>query len=151
MAGMACDKCSPIDRHEVLPGIGDIGERTRRTRLEKGLPQELVGWLHRTVRVHAHLLAIVRLYGNPSKAGGQSNEGEQYAARAARGDRTMLYDALTVAREELDAIREEVHNVMESTPPTRHPPGSPEKVEVIRERMSRGESLFINGDLKANA
>lgn len=143
---MACDKCSPIDHRELPPGAGDIGEHNRRTRLEKGLPKELVGWLHRTVRVHAHLLAIVRLYGNPSRAGGQSNEGEAYAARAARGDRTMLYDALTVAREELDAIREEVHQVMESAPPTKHRPGSPEKVEVMAERLHRGDSLFIAAD-----
>jgi hypothetical protein len=150
MAGMGCDKCSPIDRREMPPGIGDIGEHKRRTRLEKGLPQELVGWLHRTVRVHAHLLSIVRLYGNPSKAGGQSNEGEAYAARAARGDRTMLYDALTVAREELDAIREEVHQVMESAPATMLPPGSPGKVEVLAERFYRGDSLFIARDAKTD-
>lgn len=132
------------------PGIGDIGQHNRRTRLEKGLPEELVGWLHRTVRVHAHLLSIVRLYGNPSKAGGQSNEGEAYAARAARGDRTMLYDALTVAREELDAIREQVHQVMESAPPTMLPPGSPGKVEVLAERFYRGDSLFIARDAKTD-
>lgn len=144
---MAADKCSPIDREAVLPGGGQCGgEHNRRTRLEKGLPPELVNWLHRTVRVHAHLLAIVRLYGNPSKAGGQSNEGEAYAARAARGDRTMLYDALTVARDELDAVREEVHQAMESAPPTSHPPGSWGKVEVMAERMARGDSLFIRTD-----
>lgn len=150
LAGMNADKCSPIDRREMPPGIGDIGEHNRRTRLEKGLPEELVGWLHRTVRVHAHLLSIVRLYGNPSKAGGQSNEGEAYAARAARGDRTMLYDALTVAREELDAIREQVHQVMEAAPPTMLPPGSPGKVEVLAERFYRGDSLFIARDAKTD-
>jgi hypothetical protein len=147
---MASDKCSPIDRLELPPGIGLSGEHNRRTRLEKGLPPELVNWLHRTVRVHAHLLSIVRLYGNPSKAGGQSLEGEAYAARAARGDRTMLYDAITVAREELDAIREEVHNVMESAPATEHPPGSAGKVEVMAERLERGDSLFISGDVKSD-
>jgi hypothetical protein len=145
---MTSDKCSPIDRQELPPGMGAIGEHNRRTRLEKGLPPQLVGWMHRTVRVHAHLLAIVRLYGNPSKAGGHSNEGEAYAARAARGDRTMLFDALTVARDELDAIRDEVYQVMESAPPTEHLPGSPAKVEVLAERMLRGDSLFIAGDAK---
>lgn len=145
---MAGDNCSPENHVQMPPGIGDIGQHNRRTRLEKGLPEELVGWLHRTVRVHAHLLSIVRLYGNPSKAGGQSNEGEAYAARAARGDRTMLYDALTVAREELDAIREQVHQVMESAPPTMLPPGSPGKVEVLAERFYRGDSLFIARDAK---
>ena len=37
-------------------------------------------WLHRVARCHAHLCAIVRLYGDPSKAGGQSNAGETYDA-----------------------------------------------------------------------
>lgn len=143
---MAADKCSPIDRYEIIPGAGASGEHIRRTRLSKGLPEELVAWLRRTVRVHAHLLAIVRLYGNPEKAGGQSLEGEAYAARAARGDRTMLFDCLTVARDELDAIREEVHRVMEAAPPTDFPPGSRGKVEVMRERMHRGESIFIEND-----
>lgn len=147
---MDLDKCSPIDRGETVPaaspGAGSTGEKNRRTRLDKGLPEELVRWLHRTTRVHAHLVAIVRLYGNPSKAGGQSLEGEAYAARAARGDRTLLYDCLTVAREELDGIREEVFRQMESAPPTPHRPGSPGKVDVMADRMARGDSLFIEGD-----
>jgi hypothetical protein len=127
------------------PGVSN-SEGHRRTRLEKGLPPELVGWLHRVVRVHAHLLAIVRLYGNPSKAGGQSNEGEAYAARAARGDRTLLYDCLTVSRDELDEIREQVEAVMDAAPPTTSPPGSAGKVEVMVERYARGDSLFVHGD-----
>jgi len=147
---MACEKCCPENRLQLPPNIADIGKHNRRTRLEKGLPAELVGWLHRTVRVHAHLLSIVRLYGTPSRAGGQSNEGEAYAARAARGDRTMLFDALTVAREEIDAVREEVHRAMESAPPTKHPPGSPGKVEVMVERLHRGDSLFIAGDAETD-
>lgn len=121
-------------------------EGHRRTRLEPGLPPELVGWLHRVVRVHAHLLAIVRLYGNPSKAGGQSNEGEAYAARAARGDRTLLYDCLTVSRDELDEIRDEVQAVMDSAARTAASPGSAAKVEAMVERYARGESLFVQGD-----
>jgi hypothetical protein len=150
LAGMACVHCSPDNQFQMPPGIGESGEHNRRTRLEKGLLAELVGWLHRTVRVHAHLLSIVRLYGNPSKAGGQSNEGEAYAARAARGDRTMLFDALTVAGDEIDAIREEVHRIMESAPPTKHPPGSPGKVEEMALRMHRGDSLFIAADAKTD-
>lgn len=144
--GMDDDKCSPIDRQAPPAGARTSGEANRRTRLEKGLPEELVGWLHRTARVHAHLLAVVRLYGNPSNAGGQSLEGEAYGARAARGDRTLLYDFLTVSRDELDEIREEVFKAMESAPPTSHPPGSLGKVEVMSSRIARGESVFIQGD-----
>jgi hypothetical protein len=110
------------------------------------VPPQLREWLHRVVRVHAHLLAIVRLYGAPHKAGGQSLEGEAYAARAARGDRTLLYDALTVSRDELDEIRELVQREMDAAPPTDHEPGSPGKVETMVARASRGESLFIQGD-----
>jgi len=142
---MGVDNSSPIDR-TAPPSVFESGSSNRRTRFEKGLPEDLVGWLRRTVRVHAHLLSIVRLYGNPSRAGGQSLEGEAYAARAARGDRTMLYDCLSVARDELDAIRDEVGRVMDSAEPTRHPPGSPGKVEVMAERLHRGESIFIAGD-----
>lgn len=142
---METDKCSPDDR-EPAPAPKATAEKNRRTRLDKDLPPELVPWLHRTTRVHAHLMGIVRLYGNPEKAGGQSLEGEAYAARVRRGDRTILYECLTVARDELDAIREEIGRVMDAAPPTEHPPGSPGKVEVMRERMHRGESIFINDD-----
>lgn len=124
------------------------GDPHRRTRLEKGLPPELVTWLHRTARVHAHLLMIVRLYGNPSQGGRLSNDGEGYPARAARGDRTLLFDALTVSRDELDAIREEVYAVMQSTPPTSHPPGTAGKVDVMAARFVAGDSLFVDGDAK---
>ena len=55
-----------------------------------------------------------------------------------------------MAREEIDAIREEVHQVMESAPPTSHPPGAPGKVEVMAERLYRGDSLFIAGDTPGN-
>ncbi len=121
-------------------------EYCRRTRIESDIPPQLRAWLHRVTRCHAHLLAIVKLYGNPSKAGGQSNEGETYQARAARGDRTLLYDALTLTRDELDAIREEVQLQMDAAPPTAHEPGTPGKVAEMVARADRGESLFIQGD-----
>jgi hypothetical protein len=121
-------------------------EASRRTRIEPTVPPHLRAWLHRVVRCHAHLLALVRLYGTPSKAGGQSNEGEAYAARAARGDRTLLYDCLTVTRDELDAIRDEVQAAMDAAPPTDHEPGSPGKVAEMVARAERGDSLFIQGD-----
>lgn len=143
---MEADKCSPFDRQAAVPG--DVGPRSqnRRTRLEAGLPPELVDLLHRTARVHAHLLNVIRLYGNPGKAGGQSLEGDSYGARAARGDRTLLFDCLSVACDELGAIREEVWRAMESSPATAYLPGSAGKVETMAERASRGESLFIGGD-----
>lgn len=97
-------------------------------------------------RVHAHLCAIVRLYGNPSKAGGQSNQGETYAARAARGDRTLLYDAVGLSIDELAEIRNEIQALIDAAPPTQAAPGSAEKVAEMARRAERGESLFIDGD-----
>jgi hypothetical protein len=144
---MDADKCSPEDR-EPAPAPKATVEKNRRTRLDKDLPGELVPWLHRTARVHAHLMGIVRLERNPEKAGGQSLEGEAYAARVARGDRTILYECLTLARDELDAIRQEIGHVMDAATPTQHPPGSGGKVEVMRERMHRGESIFIDDDAR---
>lgn len=102
-------------------------------------------------RVHAHLCAIVRLYGRPDRAGGQSLQGETYAARAARGDRTLLYDCLTVSRDELDAIRIEVQQIMDAARPTEAAPGTSEKVSEMARRAERGESLFQNGDADGSA
>ena len=103
-------------------------------------------WLHRVARCHAHLCAIVRLYGDPSKAGGQSNAGETYQARAARGDRTLLYDALTVTIDELIEVRDEIGVTMDASEPTTAVPGTPDKVEEMCRRAERGESLFVDGD-----
>jgi len=118
----------------------------RRTRLRSGLNNQLAAWLRRTARVHAHLCAIVRLYGSPEKAGGQSLQGNTYQARAANGDRTLLHEALSVSIDELHAIREEVESVMAAAPPVQAAPGSKAKVEEMARRVERGEALFIDGD-----
>lgn len=118
----------------------------RRTRLRPGTCPRLAGWLHRGARVHAHLCAIIRLYGDPSKAGGQSNQGETYAARAARGDRTLLYDAIGLSIDELVEIRNEIQVAIDAAPPTQAAAGSKEKVAEMARRAERGESLFIEGD-----
>ena len=135
-----------IVRRDAARGPARRAESGRRTRLRAGVHLQLAGWLHRTARVHAHLCAIVRLYGRPDRAGGQSNQGETYAARAAAGDRTLLYDCLTVSRDELDAIRGEVEAAMEAAAPTSAPPGTTDKVSEMARRAERGESLFIQGD-----
>jgi hypothetical protein len=94
------------------------------------------------------LCAIVRLYGSPARAGGQSLQGDTYAARAAAGDRTLLHEALTLAVDELTAIREEVEAQMAAAPPTAAPPGSKTKVDEMAARAERGDALFIDGDSK---
>lgn len=121
-------------------------EAGRRTRIAAGTCPRLAGWLHRSARVHAHLCAIIRLYGNPSKAGGQSNQGETYAARAARGDRTLLYDAIGLSIDELVEIRNEIQVVIDAATPTAAAPGTADKVAEMARRAERGESLFVDGD-----
>jgi hypothetical protein len=121
-------------------------ETGRRTRIASGTCPRLTGWLHRVARVHAHLCAIVRLYGNPSQAGGQSNQGDTYAAKAARGDRTLLYDAVGLSIDELVEIRNDIQAVIDTATPTAARPGSADKVAEMARRAERGESLFIDGD-----
>ena len=123
----------------------------RRTRLSHSIGSTLADWLRRTARVHAHLCAIVRLYGNPERAGGQSLQGNAYAARAASGDRTLLHEALTSSIDELTAIRELVEKAMASAAPTAAAPGTKDKVEEMRLRVERGDSLFIEGDGSTSA
>jgi len=118
----------------------------RRTRLENSVPPILRSWLMRTMRVHAHLCAIVRLYGRPENAGGKSNEGEAYAARAARGDPTLLEDAYSLSIDELSDLRNEVRQVIYSAPPTAAMPGTPAKVEEMARRVAAGKSLFVDAD-----
>jgi hypothetical protein len=97
-------------------------------------------------RVHAHLLTVVRLYGRPDRAGGQGNAGEQYAARAASGDRTLLSSCLTHCVCELTDIRDEVDAQIDDVPGVVAFPGSPDKVEAMRARIAAGLSLFSDDD-----
>jgi hypothetical protein len=138
---MDTDKCSPVDR--VAPPQPKAQPKKDRG---EDLPAEMKDWIIRTTRIHAHLCYLVRLFKNPSMAGGQSLEGETFAARAARGDRTLLYDALGLARDEIDAMREEIQKKMDSAPGTRHPPGSAGKVAEMFARAEAGFSIFIDDD-----
>lgn len=97
-------------------------------------------------RVHAHLLTIVRLYGRPDRAGGQGNAGDAYADRLRRGDRTLLSSCLTHAICELTEIRDEVDTEIDDVPGVTAWPGTPEKVQAMRERIAEGLSLFSSAD-----
>ena len=122
-------------------------EANRRTRISRDVPVHLRDWLHRIVRCHAHLLAVVRLYGDPSKAGGGSSvHGDTYAARAARGDQTLLYDAVGITAEELLDVRREIEMRMDAAPPTDAEPGTAAKVAIMEARAARGESIFLDRD-----
>lgn len=122
----------------------------RRCRLDQQLPAELRSCLHRVSRVHAHLLATVRLYGSPSAAGGVSDGKfkNEYVARVRRGDRTILYDALTLARDELDSIRDEVQRAIDAANPVVARPGSREKIAELVRRATAGQTLFTENDGK---
>lgn len=140
----------PIDVAAFLAPSGRK-DPNRRTRIAAEVDGELRGWLQRAARAHSHIATIVRLFGTPSKAGGQSLLGEGYAARVARGDRTVLFDCVTYCIDELNGIRDEIEHRMDATPPTHHEPGTPEKVEVMARRLHAGDSLFVEGDAKTNA
>jgi hypothetical protein len=118
----------------------------RRARISHAVPVEIRAWLHAVARVHAHLCSVVRLYGNPTSAGGQSLLGETYAARAARGDRTLLQDCLTLAIDELAGIREQVEAAIANTTPVAALPGTLDKVKEMAARAERGEQLFDERD-----
>ena len=141
------DREAPCPHADAKPAKKS-SEPNRKTRLEKSVPPILRGWLMRTTRVHAHLCAIVRLYGRPDRAGGQSNEGEAYAARAARGDPTLLEDAYSLSIDELIDLRDEVRKVIYAAPPTAALPGTRAKVEELARRARAGQSLFVDTDGK---
>jgi hypothetical protein len=125
-------------------------ESNRRTRLaprkDRGhgrvLPPKIHSWLIRTTRVHAHLCYIVRSFATSADDGGDSVE-----ARAARCDRTLLWDCWTHGINELEQLRSEVSAEMES-PPTESRPGTAEKVAVLERRASVQGWLFVTGDAK---
>lgn len=140
------------DPEITIPPSPDVGlnDGNRRTRFDRSVDPEIKEWLRRIVMSHAHLCYIVRLFGKPETAGGQSLEGETYAARAARGDRTLLYDAVGFVGDELADIREQITRKMGSAPPTNSPPGTAGKVQAMVERADQGFDLFIAGDAKTN-
>jgi hypothetical protein len=140
----------PVPGAVQVPPGPKASDPRRRTRMAPGLDPQLRGWLVRAVRGHAHIATVVRLFGAPGKAGGQSNHGETYAERAARGDRTLLYDCVSFVVDEMTELRNEIAAVMDSAPPTTAAPGTPEKVAEMVRRAETGHSLFIPGDADTN-
>lgn len=138
---MTQDESSPeFDAAEL------VGTTSRRTRMSPAVDPELRSWLRRAATCHAHLCWLIRLFGAPRTAGGQSLEGETFAARASRGDRTLLYDALGFVGDEVAELRDQIARKMDAASPTVARPGTAEKVAVMFARAERGDSLFIEGD-----
>ena len=128
---------------DIAPGeLATPSSPSRRTRLGRQLPPRLRGWLRRTIRVHVQLTTAVRLYGNRNRAGGHSLDPDGFQARADRGDPTILHQALSDAAHDIEQIRHDIDQALDRTRPTRHPPGSPGKIEVMLRRVEQGRSLF---------
>lgn len=105
-------------------------------------------WLRRVVHVHAQLCHSVNVYGRPDKAGGGG--ADEYAAKAAAGDRTILDDTLARAIEELTAIREEIGREMARVSPSHALPGSLEKIAQLALRAAAGMALHHPDDVRVS-
>lgn len=137
---MATEDTAPLE--DVLkPTAGN-----RRVRLSERVPPKVRGHLVRLSRVHASICSTIRRFAEPNKSGGQSNEGDDYAERLQRGDRTIVLDAVALAADQLEDLRRDILDEMDSGEPTRLPPGHPQKVELMRSRAEDGLSLFQRGD-----
>lgn len=135
----------------LQPRTKSTGNANRRVRIGAHVSPQLREWLHRCTRAHSVLCHVVRCYGEPARAGGESNAGNEFVERAARGCRTLLYDAVGVAQDELEAVRQEIQHVMDTEPgPTHHPPGSGLKVIELAKRYHDGNSLHVAGDAQTD-
>jgi hypothetical protein len=120
-----------------------------RVRWPDELDPKLRKWLTRAQRALAHLRSTILIYSDRRNVGGDSLIGNTaYRERAAAADRTLLYDALTVALEVFSEVREEIQVVMDSVPPTDAQPGSPDKVAVMEQRARAGYSIFVDNDAR---
>ena len=121
----------------------------QRLRWPADLNPKLRKWLTRVQRVQAHLRSTMLIYSARRNVGGDSLIGNHaYSDRAANHDRTILHDALILARDEYDEVIREVQAVMDSPKPTSAAPGSRDKVEQMELRARNGFSIFVEGDAK---
>ena len=119
-----------------------------RNRIRSRTSPRLRGWLVRATRAHGHLVRVVRLFSNPFGASVGGPIEDDYLARADRGDRTLLHDALALCHEEIGLIMAEVAEVIDSPTPTSAKPGSAAKVIEMERRRLAGYALFARGDRK---
>ncbi len=119
----------------------------QRVRWPADLDPKLRKWLTRVQRVQAHLRSTLLIYSARRDVGGDSLIGNHaYNDRAANYDRTILHDALLLARDEFDEVVREVQAVMDSPKPTAAIPGTKEKVDVMEARARGGFSIFLDKD-----
>lgn len=120
----------------------------RRLRWPDDLNPQLRKWLTRVQRVQAHLRSTLAIYAVKRNVGGCSLGNRAYNQRAANNDRTILYDALTLALDEFAEVRGEVQALMDGAEPTKALPGSRDKVDLMVRRAADGRSIFIDGDAR---
>ena len=122
-----------------------VSVERRPPRIPRTIASDLAGWLHRVRTVHGWLHSGVNVYARPETAGGRSLAGDNHAARAAAGDRSLLHDLLTRSVEELEAVRDEVWKAMQPGPLTSQP-GTPERINELARRVAAGQTLHTESD-----
>ncbi len=121
----------------------------KRIRWPDNLDPKLRKWLTKVQRVQAHLRSTMLIYSARRNVGGDSLIGNSaYNERAANYDRTIIHDALLLARDEYDDVIREVQAIMDSPKPTAATPGSREKVAIMEVRARAGYSIFVDGDAR---
>lgn len=76
------------------------------------------------------------------------NRHDEFSQRMRESDRTLLLDVAAHSISELEAIKQQIEIEMQRTPSTGAEPGSPEKIEVLRQRFAQSMALWIEGDLE---
>jgi len=122
-----------------------VSVERRPPRIPRTIASDLAGWLHRVRTVHGWLHSGVNVYARPETAGGRSLAGDNHAARAAAGDRSLLHDLLTRSVQELEAVRDEVWAAMTPGPLTSQP-GTPERINELARRVAAGQTLHTESD-----
>ena len=124
----------------------------KRVRYRRNTPAPLRKSLTHMATVAARMRATIVLYCAPHSAGGSNQHsaacGTEYVARAERYDETLLYDACTYAIDELTAIRLDVTARLDAIQPTAARPGSPQKLAILQDRVTRGKAAFHDEDRK---
>lgn len=115
----------------------------RRQRKPRTITRESQQWLRRLARVHAYLSHVVTHFGTRLP-----NRRDEFSQRMEAGDRTLLLDVAAHGIAELQAVASQIDAAMRNTPATGAEPGSPEKIEVLRQRFANEMHLWIEGDLE---
>lgn len=97
--------------------------------------------LRKVSRCYAYMCHVVRAFGKPT-----GTRTDSFSQRARAGDRTLLHDCVSRCIRDLEVIAEELEAEIEPNP-TEYMPGTAKKIEVLRERFSRGQKIFSDQDV----